>query len=80
MEDWLTHYLNEGVDHFYLIDNNSSDNYLPLLRKYIQKGIVDLYIEPVGGNQMRNYNKRLSQIKEETKWIMVVDFDEFLYA
>lgn len=27
IEEWMNHYLNEGVEHFYLIDNGSSDDY-----------------------------------------------------
>ena len=27
LEEWLNHYINEGVDHFYLLNNNSDDNY-----------------------------------------------------
>jgi len=34
LEEWLTHYINEGVDHFFLIDNGSTDDYEPILNKF----------------------------------------------
>ena len=34
LEEWLNHYIKEGVDHFYLIDNGSTDNYADILQKY----------------------------------------------
>ena len=36
---WLEHYINQGVDIFYLINNNSDDNPLDILQPYIDKGI-----------------------------------------
>jgi hypothetical protein len=27
IEEWLMHYISEGVEHFYLIDNGSNDDY-----------------------------------------------------
>ena len=30
LKEWIEHYINEGVDKFYLIDNGSTDNYIHL--------------------------------------------------
>ena len=38
IKDWIEHYLKEGIDHFYLIDNGSTDNYwekIKIYNKYI---------------------------------------------
>ena len=35
MKEWLEHYINEGVEHFYLIDNGSDDEYMKILEKAI---------------------------------------------
>jgi glycosyltransferase involved in cell wall biosynthesis len=32
---WIEHYLWQGVEHFYLIDNGSDDNPLNILQEYI---------------------------------------------
>ena len=34
IEEWVNHYLNEGVDHFYMIDNGSTDDYRDKIEKY----------------------------------------------
>ena len=35
LKEWLEHYLREGVDTFLLIDNDSSDNYKPILEPFL---------------------------------------------
>ena len=35
LKEWLEHYLNEGVDTFFLIDNDSSDDYKPILEPFL---------------------------------------------
>jgi len=34
LEEWLLNHLNEGVEHFYLINNGSTDNFMPIIEKY----------------------------------------------
>ena len=34
INDWIKHYLAEGVDHFYLIDNGTTDDTYKILSKY----------------------------------------------
>ena len=43
---WIEHYLWQGVEHFYLIDNGSNDNPLSILQEYIDNGIVTYYFLP----------------------------------
>ena len=35
LKEWLDHYINEGVEHFYLIDNGSADNTLNIINNMI---------------------------------------------
>lgn len=76
INEWLDHHISRGVDHFWLIDNGSTDQYKidPKFKKY-----VTIYYEPNIG-QYDIYNKYLSKIKRETEWISVNDMDEFLYS
>jgi glycosyltransferase involved in cell wall biosynthesis len=70
-----------GVQHFYLIDNGSDDNYLPKIVKYINQGIITLNIDNKRHAQVELYNKYyLNKCKENSKWVMVVDLDEFVYS
>lgn len=75
--EWLTHYKKWGVDHVWLIDNGSQDNYD--ITKFIDSGFVTIYKEPKLG-QRASYGKYISKIKPEVKWLCVFDADEFLYS
>ena len=51
LKEWLEYHLLIGIDHFYLYNNNSSDNYLEVLGPYIEDGTVTLI------NYQKNYGK-----------------------
>ena len=34
IQEWINHYIEEGVEHFYLIDNGSTDNYYEKIKMY----------------------------------------------
>ena len=52
---WLEHYLWQGVGHFYLIDNGSTDNPLSILQEYIDKGIITYFYLPEKYKQAEHY-------------------------
>jgi hypothetical protein len=79
-EEWISHYIKEGVDVFYLIDNGSTDNYMSILDKYIKKGIVILNIDNSKYQQEILYNKYYLESAKKCEWVIVVDLDEFMYA
>ena len=78
MEEWLNHYIKEGCSKFLLIDNGSTDNYLPILKKY--KNIVVLARDPKKHAQIELYNKYFLKAVRYYKWTLVCDLDEFIYA
>ena len=82
LKTWLDHYLHQGVDHFYLIDNNSDDNPLDVLQPYIDKGRVSYMFAPEKHNQAGHYNNMYikENIKNTTEWLIVCDLDEFFYG
>ena len=43
LKEWIDHYFFHGVDHIYLINDNSNDNYLTILEQYIKDNKVTLY-------------------------------------
>ena len=79
---WLDHYLWQGVEHFYLIDNNSNDNPLNILQDYIDRGIVTYYFKPEKHQQVEIYRYVFDNenIKEKTKWLCICDLDEFFFG
>lgn len=79
--EWIEHFLYQGAEHFYLIDNGSNDDYYSKIEKFIKNGIVTLFNEKRSYAQVESYNDHLLNIsKKETKWIGIFDLDEFPYA
>jgi hypothetical protein len=83
MSEWIKHYIHHGVEHFYLIDDNSNDSYINILQEYIDKGIVTLFVvqEPYYLGRQRNlYNRHILPRIKETKWLLMVDLDEYVWS
>lgn len=81
MYEWIHHYLNNGIDHFYLVDNDSNDNYhLDYFDDLIKAKKIDLY--KISGNGIQNQinNFLVQKSKNETEYLMILDLDEFMYS
>jgi hypothetical protein len=79
LEEWITHYIKEGIDHFFLTDNGSDDGYIDILDKYIKNGNVSLNINPERYQQVKHLNFYINDVKKYD-WAIVIDLDEFIYA
>jgi hypothetical protein len=79
---WLDHYLWQGVDHFYLIDNGSTDYPLYILNEYISKGIVTYYHRDQKHQQPQHYRYVFDKeyLMFKTKWLCICDLDEFFFG
>jgi len=80
IDEWISHYLNEGVDHFFLIDNGSTDNSVEALSKYVEKGVVTLVEDDKKWAQEELYNQYFLPKKNKSRWFLICDLDEFVYA
>ena len=78
LKEWIDYHLAIGVDHFYLYDNNSTDDYVEVVQPYIAKGIVTLIDWPYQQAQVKCYKHCLETFSSETKWIGYIDADEFV--
>jgi hypothetical protein len=82
LDEWIKHYLCRGVDHIYLVNDFSTDNYLPILEKY--KGHITCYNNDIVtrdvGRQIMIYEKYFRPILSNSKWVSIIDLDEFLYS
>ena len=83
--EWITHHKNHGIDHFYIFDDSSDDKSVDLLKPYIESGIVTFFTDKVNyylGRQRDIYNTYFLPIvnKRETKWLIMLDLDEFLWS
>ena len=75
--EWILHYKKWGVDHIWMIDNGSQDDYN--IDQFINEGFVTVYKEPTT-DQINSYHKYTPEIKKQVKWLGVFDMDEFLYS
>lgn len=81
MKEWITHYLHHGAEHFYMIDDASTDNFMPIIEEF--KGYVTLFhahCDYYLGRQRVMYNQFILPHLKETKWLLMVDMDEFVWS
>lgn len=78
MKEWIEFHKIIGVDHFYLYNNFSNDNYLEVLNIYIDKGLVTLIDWPIEKGQMKAYEHCFANFKEECNWVSFLDLDEYI--
>lgn len=78
LREWLEYYLLIGVEHFYLYNNNSEDNYLDILQSYIDKGLVTLIEWPKKYAQKEAWMDCYRKYRHETHWLGCIDADEFV--
>ena len=77
LKEWLDYHIVVGVDHFYLYNNNSDDNFREVLEPYIKDGIVTLIEWPYECSQFKAYRHCYENFRNETNWLSFIDADEF---
>jgi Glycosyltransferase family 92 len=83
IKEWLDFHLSQGVDHFYLYDNNSSDEPHRVLREFIAAGKVTLNQWQFlfdDSAQIRAFQHCLKNYGAGSRWIAFIDIDEFLFS
>jgi hypothetical protein len=83
IKEWIEHYLFHGADHFYLLDDESNDDYQTIIETYLNSGIItlikiswDRYL----GRQKDIYNHYMLPLLHETQWLLMCDLDEFMWS
>lgn len=78
LKEWLDYHLTVGVDHFYLYNNNSDDNFMEVIKPYIDKGIITFIDWPYDHSQFKAYKHCYDNYRNETNWLSFLDADEFI--
>lgn len=82
LKEWIEYHRLVGVQHFYLYNDGSTDNYKEVLEPYIKKGHVTLANAVTqadfNGTQVDCFNRTLIQTFGKCKWVAMIDSDEFL--
>ncbi len=79
LKEWLDYHLLAGVDHFYLYDNDSTDNQAEVARPYVEAGLVDYFPAPGELMQMPVYNDAVKNFKFHCRHMAFIDADEFIF-
>ena len=77
LKEWIEYHELIGIEHFYLYNNNSEDNYRDILQPYIDRGLVTLTTWPYSHAQMKAYEHFYNTYRNETQWVSFLDIDEF---
>lgn len=78
LKEWIEFHKIVGVEHFYLYNNNSDDNFMQILNPYIQDGTVTLVEWKKNQAQMEAYHDCIAKFAKETQWLGFIDIDEFV--
>ena len=78
LKEWILFNHIAGVDHFYLYNNNSEDNYKDVLSEFIDSGLVTLNQWEKNQAQIECYKDGISKYAKECKWLGFIDIDEFI--
>ena len=78
ISEWIRYYKSIGIDHFYIYDNESNDDLIDELEVF---GDLITYIKINGKlRQLDAYNNALNRFSNQTKYLAVIDADEFIYC
>lgn len=78
MREWIEFHKIIGVEHFYLYNNFSNDDYKNVLEPYIINGLVTLIEWPIKQGQMLAYKDCAEKYGDESNWIAYIDLDEYI--
>jgi hypothetical protein len=87
LKEWIEYHRLIGIEHFYLYNNLSQDDFLDVLLPYIKEGVVELFDYPellfnISGsyypNQVVTYEHALAIARDNNDWLAIIDSDEFI--
>ncbi len=78
LPEWIEFHKLVGVNHFYVYDNESTDNIKEILKSYIKSGDVSYKFWPGKLQQVPAYEDAIKTARLQTKWLAFIDIDEFI--
>lgn len=85
LKEWIAFHLLQGVEHFFLYDNGSTDDTEEILSELIERNIVTYKPFPGNAMQLPAYADCLRGLKmlsadSRPRWLAFIDVDEFLHT
>lgn len=89
LAEWIEYHKLVGVEQFWLYNNNSTDNYIDILKPYMDSGIVKLIHWPSPFHyderwysslsvQTSAYNHCLDSVRGKIKWLAMIGVDDYI--
>jgi hypothetical protein len=78
LPEWISFHRDQGVERFYLYENNSTDDWLSALEPF--SDIIEVHRWPEHPGQYSAYADCLERHRKDTRWIAFLDLDEFLFS
>lgn len=86
LAEWIQYHRLIGVEHFYLYNNRSTDEFYEVLAPFVIAGWVELidwpytYEKPGEWNliQCKAYEDAVQLSKKKAKWLAILDIDEYI--
>jgi len=78
IQEWIEYHRLVGIEKFYIYDNESADDTRKILEPYIKAGIVEYKFWPGDKMQHPAYNDVIRVCEYKTKWLAIIDADEFI--
>jgi hypothetical protein len=86
LKEWIEYHKLIGVEHFYLFNNFSKDDFHKVLDPYIESGEVELTewacrtvnIKSWNDIQCQAYEHAIRMACRQSKWLAIIDLDEFI--
>lgn len=78
LKEWIEYHLMIGINHIYLYNNNSTDDFMSVVDPYIKSNQVTLVNWEKNQAQMEAYDDCIKRFKSETNWLGFIDIDEFI--
>ncbi len=79
LKEWLDYHLLAGVDHFYLYDNDSTDNYNEIIAPYVKADLVTSKYFPGESMQFAAYDDAVLNYRFHCRYMAFIDLDEFIF-
>lgn len=77
-KEWIDWHQRQGVEKFYIYDNESTDCTKDVLAPYIESGVVEYTYFPGQKRQLDAYDDCFERHRLETRWLGIIDLDEFI--
>ena len=80
IKEYILFYRATGADRIYLYDNGSEDGLMEEIRPFLDSGFVVYRQWPGRVVQTAGYRDAVRRARNRTKWLALIDADEFLFS